>query len=277
MTDTLLLDRPDGRIAYDVTGDQDAPLVICVPGMGDLRSTYRTLAPRLAAARYRVATTDLRGHGESSIAWPGYRPADIADDLLALVRELGGGPAVLVGNSYGGSAAVLAAARQPDAVAGLVLSGTFVRDLPSKLVGRIAIWLTLRPRLGRRLWPTVFWPSFFRMKPADMAARRADLATSFAEPGRYDAFRTLVRTGSHAPTDEALPSVRCPALVVMGSKDPDFPDQQAEAQRTADRIGGPATVLMVEGAGHYPHLEATDVVAPAVIDFLRTTVWPARA
>lgn len=278
MTETLFLDRPDGRIAYDLIGDAGGPLVICAPGLGDLRSTFRTLAPRLAEAGYRVATMDVRGAGETSVAWPGYRPADIADDLLALVHELGGGrSAVLVGNSYGGSAAVLAAAREPDAVAGLVLSGAFVRDIPANLVGKIATRLALLPWIGSRLWPAVFWPSFFRIKPADMKARRAELAANLAEPGRHDALRTLVRTGSHAPTDEALPSVRCPALVVMGSKDPDFPDQQAEARRTADRLGGPATVLMVDGAGHYPHLEATDVVAPAMIDFLRTTVWPARA
>ncbi len=36
-----------------------------VPGMGDLRAGYRFLAPALRAAGYRVACTDLRGHGDS--------------------------------------------------------------------------------------------------------------------------------------------------------------------------------------------------------------------
>ena len=40
---TQYLDRGEGRIAYDVTGS--GPLVVAVPGMGDLRSTYRHLAP----------------------------------------------------------------------------------------------------------------------------------------------------------------------------------------------------------------------------------------
>ena len=62
-TSTLLLARPEGRIGYDVTGD--GPLVVCLPGMGELRSSYRFTVPALAAGGFRVATMDLRGHGDS--------------------------------------------------------------------------------------------------------------------------------------------------------------------------------------------------------------------
>ena len=41
-----LLDRPEGRIAYDVAGS--GPLVVCVPGMGELRSSYRATVPALS-------------------------------------------------------------------------------------------------------------------------------------------------------------------------------------------------------------------------------------
>ena len=37
---TRYLDRPSGRIAYSLLGD--GPLVICLPGMGDVRSVYRS-------------------------------------------------------------------------------------------------------------------------------------------------------------------------------------------------------------------------------------------
>ena len=60
---TLFLDRESGRIAYDVRGS--GPLVICAPGMGDIRQTFRHIVPALVAAGHRVATFDLRGHGES--------------------------------------------------------------------------------------------------------------------------------------------------------------------------------------------------------------------
>ena len=117
---TQYLSRADGRIAYDVAGD--GPLVILVPGMGDIRSTFRLLAPELRAAGYRVALTDLRGHGDSDTDFAAYGDAETADDLTALIEELGG-PAVAIGNSMGAGAAALAAAQRPDLISGLVLIG----------------------------------------------------------------------------------------------------------------------------------------------------------
>jgi alpha-beta hydrolase superfamily lysophospholipase len=60
---TQLLDRPEGRIGYEVAGE--GPLVVLLPGMGDVRAGYRFLAPALAETGYRVASTDLRGRGDS--------------------------------------------------------------------------------------------------------------------------------------------------------------------------------------------------------------------
>ena len=70
-----LPDPPHRRIAYDLTGA--GPLVICLPGLGDLRSVYRFLAPALAEVGFRVATMDLRGHGESDTTYDAY------DDVAA--------------------------------------------------------------------------------------------------------------------------------------------------------------------------------------------------
>lgn len=126
--DTRFLDRPEGRIAYDVTGD--GPLVVCTPGMGDLRSLYRFLTPALVEAGYRVATADLRGHGDSDATFSTYDDVATGTDLIALVEHLGG-PAVLVGNSMSAGAAVWAAAEAPDLVSALVLTGPFVREVPS--------------------------------------------------------------------------------------------------------------------------------------------------
>jgi pimeloyl-ACP methyl ester carboxylesterase len=58
----------------------------------------------------------------------------------------------------------------------------------------------------------------------------------------------------------------------MGTADPDFPDPASEAERTADALGGPAEVLMVDDAGHYPHAEHPEVVSPAVRAFLERTL-----
>ena len=104
---TEFLDVDGGRIAYEVTGE--GPLVVLAHGMGDNRTTYRFLAPVLAEAGYRVASTDLRGHGESSTGWPSYTRTDTAGDLVALIAQLGG-PAVIVGHSFAGGSATIAAA-----------------------------------------------------------------------------------------------------------------------------------------------------------------------
>lgn len=142
---TSYLNRPQGRLAYDLTGD-DGPLVVLSPGFGDLRSTYRGLATHLAAEGFRVVTADLRGHGDSTVGWDSYSVDAVAGDLLALLHEHGG-RGVLVGNSYSGSAAVVAAARVPAAVAGLVLSGAFVRDAPARPSG--AAWSGCSPGRSR--------------------------------------------------------------------------------------------------------------------------------
>jgi pimeloyl-ACP methyl ester carboxylesterase len=106
------LQVPGGTIAYDLSGPEDGPLVVCVHGVGDNRSTYRLLAPELAAAGYRVATMDTRGYGQSSTGWSTYDHSAVADDLLAMIRALGG-PATVIGHSIGCAAAVSAAAKAP--------------------------------------------------------------------------------------------------------------------------------------------------------------------
>lgn len=112
------LDIKGGRIAYDVTGE--GPLIVLSHGIGDRRQAFRFLAPELARAGFRVAAADMRGHGESSTGdWKSISRTDVAGDLVALIRHLGG-PAVLVGHSLSGGAATIAAATASDLVSGIV-------------------------------------------------------------------------------------------------------------------------------------------------------------
>src|ERR1700710_1331023 len=111
-------------IAYDVSGA--GPLVVLAHGIGDSRHSYRFLAPALAAAGYRVANVDIRGCGDSSLGWDGYSRTDIAGDLVAVVRSLGG-PAVLIGQSISGGAATIAAATAPDVISGVIELAPFTR------------------------------------------------------------------------------------------------------------------------------------------------------
>ena len=80
------LKRPGGRVGYDLVGG--GPLIVLVPGMGDLRTTYRFVAPRLCEAGYKVACTELRGHGDSSTGFDSYGDEDTAADIVALIEAL---------------------------------------------------------------------------------------------------------------------------------------------------------------------------------------------
>jgi len=151
---TAYVSGPDGRVAYDVAGD--GPLVILVPGMGDLRSSYRYLAPALRKAGYRVACTDLRGHGDSDTTFASYGDLETAGDILALIDALDG-PAVVVGNSMAAGAAVIAAAQKPDLVRGLVLVGPFVRNGNISTLQR----LLLRAAMARP-WAAITWRPTYR-------------------------------------------------------------------------------------------------------------------
>jgi pimeloyl-ACP methyl ester carboxylesterase len=77
-------------LAYDDTGGS-GPLVILLPGAGDVRSENRFLMPSLEEAGYRVVNADLPGHGGSPTAGS-YGVAETADALLALIDGLGSGP-----------------------------------------------------------------------------------------------------------------------------------------------------------------------------------------
>jgi pimeloyl-ACP methyl ester carboxylesterase len=261
---TAYLSRPEGRIGYDITGD--GPLMVLVPGMGDLRSSYRFLTPEVAQAGYRVACTELRGHGDSDAAFTSYGDVETAGDIIALIEELRG-PAVLVGNSMGAGSAVLAAAQRPELVSGLVLIGPFVRDPKTSAIQRILLRI-----LMARPWAAMSWKAYLPklyagQRPADFEEHRAQVVASIRRPGYARAFSLTTRT-SHVSAEARLGDVAAPVLVVMGEKDPDFPNPRAEADWIAQALR--AEVIMVPEAGHYPQSQRPDITIEAVLRFLRT-------
>ena len=260
--DTSYLTRPEGRIGYDVAGG--GALVVLVPGMGDLRAAYRFLAPALRRAGYRVACTDLRGHGDSDATFSSYGDAETAGDIGALIEELGG-PAVIVGNSMAAGSAVIAAAQRPELVSGLVLLGPFVRNPTAGAVQRVLLRVAMAP-----LWAAISWKSYLPklyagQRPADFAEYRDQVVASLHKPGHSRAFSLTTRT-SHAAAEARLTDVKAPVLVVMGEQDPDFPDPRAEADWIATALSG--EVVMVPEAGHYPQSQRPDVTTSAVQRFV---------
>ena len=272
---TEFLEVEGGRIAYEVVGE--GPLVVLAHGMGDNRNAYRFLVPVLTAAGYRVANTDLRGQGESSTGWSSYTRTDTAADLLALIGQLGG-PAVIVGHSFSGGSATIAAAQAPELVSAIVeidaftrvpkiSYGAFLTNRRYRRGGLRLIATALTGRVGA--WTSYLDVAFPGTKPADYAEAIASLRVNLREPGRMAVAQRMSKS-QPADAEAKLASIRCPALVIMGTLDSDWADPRAEADAiVAAMPAGLGRAVMIDGAGHYPHTQFPDQVAAALLPFLK--------
>lgn len=138
----------------------DAPHVLLVPGQTMPWESYRKVMPRLART-YRVTAMDVRGHGRSQHTPGAYSFGRCADDVVELLRATAStkGPAIVCGNSSGGIIAMIAAARAPELVRGVLME-----DPP--------LFSTDWPRLRDDTWVHGFFEHTLRTLP--------DLATYFA-------------------------------------------------------------------------------------------------
>jgi pimeloyl-ACP methyl ester carboxylesterase len=262
---TQYFEQSEGTIAYD-DSQGDGELVLMLPGMGALRSEYRYLAPALIEAGYRVVTADLRGHGESSVDWPEYTLPAAGQDILDLIAYLDAGPAHVIGTSFSPGAAVWAAVEKPEAVRSLTMIGPWVRDAPAN-----AVKDALTAVLLSGPWKVWGWTTFYKTlyptrQPDDFDEYLGKLKSNLREPGRFDALKGLGFTPKTA-SEERLSQVHAPVLVVMGSKDPDWPSAEDEANWIVEQVSG--ELLLVEDAGHYPQTEMPSNVIPSVLDFLK--------
>jgi pimeloyl-ACP methyl ester carboxylesterase len=261
---TKYLTQENGKIAYDDAGD--GPLVVCVPSLGDVRGEYRFLIPQLVKAGYRVVSMDVRGLGETSVEWNDYTVAGVGADIVALVRELEAGPAIVIGTSMAAGAAVWAAAEAPELIRGMVMVGPFVRGDGNKLLEAVFTVMLARP-WGPSMWLKYFSTLYPTHKPEDFGEYTKALKANLTEPGRLETLLAMLRASKRA-SEERIPQVDKPVLVLMGSKDPDFKEPEAEAKWVAENLKG--TYTLIEGAGHYPHAELPEITAPLMLEFIQS-------
>lgn len=263
-TQTQFIAAEGGQVAFEDTGGT-GPAILAIPGMGDLRSEYRLIRPALLQAGYRVITMDARGFGETSAKWSDYSARAVGRDAVAVLRHLGTGPATIMGNSFAAGSALWAAQDAPEQVNGVVLSGPILRDLKASLIQKLSLKIGFAGPWKVGFW-TMYWDSLFpRRKPADHAVIKAAITKNLREPGRMDALAAMIGL-SKADTAAILDMARVPALIVMGTKDPDFADPVEEALALARQLS--AETVIVDGAGHYPHTEMPELVAPKLLTFI---------
>lgn len=278
MTEFVTLEH--GQLACDVAGD--GPLVVLSHGMGTSRQDFRHLVGPLVDAGYRVVNVDMRGHGESSLGWPSVTGkaaisrTDVALDLLGVIRHFGG-PAVIVGHSLSGGSATIAAAEAPELVSAIVEINPFtltqgidfgalwsIRRYRRGLLQLVGTQLLKSPRLWFRYLSGVAYPT----RPADQDSYLAELSDLLRQPGRWAEF---MKTGKTTPADAQARTaeVRCPALVIMGTDDPDFARPDEEGRRIVAALSpGLGRLALVDKGGHYPHAQFPAEVAALVVPFL---------
>ena len=108
----------------EVEGTEGGPVVAFLHGVSGSSRTYGWLPPEITDGR-RIVRIDLRGHGDSDHASGSYFLHTYGEDVAAILREVGGGPAVVVGHSLGGSTGWWLAQNEPG-----LLAGAFLEDPP---------------------------------------------------------------------------------------------------------------------------------------------------
>jgi pimeloyl-ACP methyl ester carboxylesterase len=277
--------------AYLAAGDDDKPLALCLHGFPDSAWTWRHLLPSLAAAGYRAVAPWLRGYAPTTVPADGhYQAGMLALDACALHEAFGAGDdAVLIGHDWGALAAYSAVHHPTARWRRLV---TMAVPPPPTLTSAFFSYDQLRKS----------WYMFFFQSPlADMAVPMDDLAfidRLWADwsPG-YDATEDLAHVKdalrdpanlaaaigyyratlggvglSDDPTVVALQNAASgapplPALYLHGATDGCMGAELAGLASSVLTHEG-SRVEIVDGGGHFLHVERPDAVNALVLDFL---------
>jgi 3-oxoadipate enol-lactonase len=251
------------EVSYDLSGPEQAPVVVLSCSLGTDRSMWDPQLPALAE-RFRVLRYDLRGHGSSPAPAGPYAISDLGEDLLALLDRLEIERATLCGVSIGAMTSIWVGARAPARVRGLVLCCTSAR-FPSeaadvyraraKTVIEQGVEAVADGALER--W---FTPRFRDANPELMSQIRRGL-TSTSSAGYAGCCEALAALDLRPD----LGSITAPALVIAGGEDPATPADHGRL--IADRIPG-ARFELIAGAAHLASIERAEQVTPLIVGFI---------
>lgn len=276
------------EFVYLEAGPDDGALALCLHGFPDTLHSWRHLLPRLAAAGYHAVAPSIRGYAPSPVPSDGrYDTGTLALDACGLHEALGGGDdAVIIGHDWGAFAAYGAAALQPERWRRMV---TVAAPPQASMADAFFAYDQLR-----RSW----YVFFFQTPLAEYAVSLDDFAFidrlwadwSPGFDGSSDAARVKEALASPDSLSAAIGYYR--ATFAGPPDDGDAAAAQAAAATVApqptlylhgaddgciglDSIGpvieflAPGSeVVVVEGAGHFLHMERPDEVNDHIIRFL---------
>lgn len=254
------------------------PPLVCING--GMIYSHALLWPALAPLAHgrQVVLYDLRGRGDSQAA-PGQRQSRVefdAGDLPAIRDAMGISRWDVLGHSWGGGIAMLAAARDPVGVRRLVLvdavggTGEWIAGLHDAALARLegreyAILAALDPRLLHDDNPETHAEYSRAIYPAWFVDR--ELGTAFAPPRETSqtgaSVAARLRREGYDWRDE-IRRIAASTLLVHGAQDPISPDL---ARANAALIAR-SRLAIIEGAGHMPFWERPAEFFRVVADFL---------
>ena len=240
--------------SYEADGPIGAPAIVFVHGTRLTRSMWRPQLDDLRDA-YRVIALDLPGHGDA--ADRPFTVAGAADEVARVIEEAAGGRAVVVGLSLGGYVAMELAARRPELVRGLVLSGASAEPVGIRASPYRALAWAMDRFDGPRLDGLNAW--FFRTRFPPAVADPI-LAGGFWSAGGATALRALIgeRFGTR------LAAYPGPTLILNGELDVLF---RLSAGAFAG-VAQDARRVRLRGATHLANLDRPAAFSAAVRRFV---------
>ncbi len=208
---------------------------------------------------------DLPGHGGRSEA------ASVEDTARSLAKLAQGGPVHVLGYSLGARIALRLAIEHPWAVARLVLespsagiAGPAEREARRRDDERQAEEIErdgVMAFIDRWERNNIF--ASHVALPPEAAERQRAIRLAQHPRGLAESLR-LAGQGAMEPLHDRLGDVKAPTLVIVGELDP----ARARGELVGNGIPN-ARLVIVDGAGHTPHLERPDAFLPLVLDFLK--------
>jgi sigma-B regulation protein RsbQ len=262
--------KTTARNAVTVTGNPNGQPMVFAHGYGCDQNMWRFVVPAFADA-YRIVLFDHVGNGKSDLsAYDDERYSTLdgyADDVLEIIHEHDLYDVIFVGHSVSSMIGVLAANREPERFARLVLVGPspcYIDD--DGYVGgfgRADIEAMFESLDNNYLgWSSAMGSVI--MANADRPELGNELINSFcrADP---EIARKFARVTFLSDNRDDLPKVRTPALILQCSDDVIAPDAVGEY---VHRNTPGSTMINLRATGHCPNLSAPEETVAAIKGYL---------
>jgi 3-oxoadipate enol-lactonase len=247
------------ELYYELHGAEGAPWLIF---SHSLACTVRMWDPQIAAFkdRYRILAYDMRGHGQSAAPAGPYTLDMLADDVLALMKELRIQRARYVGLSIGGMIGQHLALKEPGRFERMVLADTGHTQTPETLKQweeriRIAQAQGMKPLVAGTMerW---FTPAF---RETPQAKKIAELIANTPVAGYIGCGQAIMKLNTTA----RLKDIKLPVLAITGEADA----AAAGTRYIGEHLPG-AKFVNIPQAAHIANIEQAEKFNQALRDFL---------